>query len=354
MREIKPLGRIRIRADEEEVERFFSRLDREAENLPGFSIRFGHHVLLLRFPDEETVRKYRVFLDLVCTGQEKDPDGIITIRKGEIRDYLNIDPSSEKAACWEYTGESGSIRYLKWPDRITASHTRSNQQTILMSGPFEEYAPPQAPFHWEFHQFSMLHRYAFLHSGAVGLNGEGVLISSVGGSGKSTTALSCLLDGFDFVSDDYLILDPESSSAYPLYNSGILNADSLQHLPELESCTAGCVLRRPDRSILDLSAYRNQFCFGMKIKAIVHPRILPPGEAGEARIRKDPLQAGKTQMLLSSVRQNGFDLMKDPSVLHTLSAAVSALPSYELLLSPDRQSNCRALRDLICSLSGTA
>ena len=33
-----------------------------------------------------------------------------------------------------------------------------------------------------------------MHSGAVGLDGEGVLISSVGGRGKSTTVLGCLRD----------------------------------------------------------------------------------------------------------------------------------------------------------------
>jgi hypothetical protein len=355
MNELKPLERIRIRASAKEINRFFTRLDHEAENLPGFHILFGQHILLLRFPDDETADRYRFFLDLVTIEHEGEPDGIITILKGEIRNYLNISAASEKAACLEYTGENALIRYLKWPERIQAYQIQSNQQYIIMSGSFDEYAPPQASFHWEFHNFSMSHRYAFIHSGAAGLNGEGVLISSMGGSGKSTTVLSCLLDGFDYVSDDYLILDRETAAAYPLYNSGILNADSLHRLPELNPLTAGHVLRRPDRHIIDLSGYRNQFRHGMKIKAVVHPRILHTDEAErEALIRKDPLHVGKTQMLITSVRQNGLDLMNDPSVFHYLSGAVSALPSYELLLSPDRQSNCRALRDLICSLSGTA
>ena len=51
MKELKPLERIRIRADEGEIRRFFARLDRETEHFAGFRILLGHHVILLRFPD---------------------------------------------------------------------------------------------------------------------------------------------------------------------------------------------------------------------------------------------------------------------------------------------------------------
>ena len=352
MNNLKTIDRIRIRASEEEIQGFFARLEQETENLPGFHILFGHHILLLRFPDEETMQRYRVILDLICIEHEGEPDGTITVWQGKIEDYLNISGCSEDAACWEYTGETGRIRFVKWPDRILASHIPDNRQYIIMNGPLEGYVPYWAPFHWEFHHFAMGHRYAFVHSGAVGLNGEGVLISSMGGCGKSTTVLSCLLDGFDYVSDDYLLLEPKTASAYPLYSCGILNEDSLNRLPELKPLVSGEVLNRPNRYIVDLSGYRNQFCRGMKIKAIVHPRVLPEGELKRvAQIRKDPHQTAKTELLISSARQNGFRMMKDQDSLHSLFSAVRDLPAYELLLSPDRQSNCLALRELLSTLS---
>lgn len=350
MKELKPLERIRIRADEGEIRRFFARLDRETEHFAGFRILLGHHVILLRFPDEETAEKYRGFLEMVYTEQEGEPDGTITAWQGKMEDYLNFFGSSGGAPCLECAGESGSIRFLKWPDRILAR--TGNRQYIIMGGPVDEYVPPQAPFHWEFHNFAMTHGYALLHSGAVGLNGEGVMISAVGGGGKSTTVLSCLLDGMDYVSDDYLILDPKTVTAYPLYNSGILNEDSLRRLPELEPLVYGNVLRRPDRYIINLSRYRDRFCRGMKIRAVVFPHILPDGSPErEAVIRKDPRHTAKTQMLVSSARNNGFGVLQDQDALHSLFGAVSGLPSYELLLSPDRQSNCRAVRSLLHDLS---
>ena len=348
------IERMQIRASEEEIQGFFTRLDRETEYFPGFHIAFGHHDLLLRFPDEETKERYRAFLALICTERGGEPDGTITLLHGEIGDYLNISGGSGSDSCWEYKGEDSFIRYVGWQGRMLAYHTPGCRQYTVMSGPFDGYNPYCGPFHWEFHNFSASHGYALVHSGAVGLNGEGVLISSLGGCGKSTTVLSCLLDGLDYVADDYLILERETAKAYPLYNSGVLNEDSLQRLPELKPFIADTVPGRKGRYIIDLSRYRDQFCHGMNIKAIVHPRVLPGGgPEGGAIIRKDPNHTAKTQLLVSSARQNGFVMMRDQDALHYLFGAVSGLPSYELILSQDRQSNCRALRDLLGVLSET-
>ncbi len=50
---------------------------------------------------------------------------------------------------------------------------------------------------------------ALLHSAAVGVGGEGVLIAGPSGSGKSSTALACVDAGFSFASDDYVLIDAE-------------------------------------------------------------------------------------------------------------------------------------------------
>ena len=351
MSKLNTLERIRIKANDNELQKVFDRLEQESEDLPGFHILFGHHVLLLRFPDIETAEKYRLFFDLISIEYEGVPDGTITILQKEIEDYMSIGEHVGRAACWEYSGENGYIRFVKWPDRTLVYQTQSNRQYVIMRGPLEEYVPFWASFHCEFHNFAMSSGYAFIHTGAVGLNGEGVLISAMGGCGKSTTVLSCLLDGFDYVSDDYLIMDRETAAVYPVYNSGILNGDSLLRLPELKPLIYGRVFNRPNRYIIDLSKYRKQFCSGMKIRAIVYPHVISPNESEEALIRKDPLHKAKTQLLVSSARQNGFGMMWEQDDRHWIFDAVRDLPSFELLLSPDRQSNCRTLREFILDLS---
>jgi|GEM_PF-2562270 len=347
---LNTLERKRVRASEKELRGFFTRLDRETEHLPGFHILFGHHILLLRFPDQEAAEKYRVFLNLICIDHEGEPDGTITVWQGKTEDYINLGDSGRNSF-WECAGDSGFIRFVKWPDRILAQDTKNSRQYIITNDPIDRTVPFWASFHWEFHNFAMSHGYAFIHGGAVGKNGEGVLITSMGGCGKSTTVLSCLLDGFDYVSDDYLILEKDTAAAYPVYSCGILNEDSLQRLPELKPLIYGRVPDRPNRFIIDLSGYSGQFCREMIIKAVVYPRVLPADDhEQEALVRKDPLHAGKTQMIISTARQNGFGMMWDQQSRHHMFDAVSGLPSYELILSQDRQSNCRALRHLLDDL----
>ena len=113
MSEIKTIERVQIRASEEEIQRFFDRLDQESENMPGFHIMFGRHILLLKFQNEETADRYRAFLKLSFTEYEGEPDTTITIWQGKIEDYLNLKDSPAHASCWEYTGEDGFIRYVK-------------------------------------------------------------------------------------------------------------------------------------------------------------------------------------------------------------------------------------------------
>jgi hypothetical protein len=59
---------------------------------------------------------------------------------------------------------------------------------------------------------------ALLHSAAVGIDGEGILIAGPSGSGKSSTALACVDAGFAFASDDYVLIDashpPHAHLAY--------------------------------------------------------------------------------------------------------------------------------------------
>lgn len=47
-----------------------------------------------------------------------------------------------------------------------------------------------------------------VHAGAFGRNGRGVIIVGPSGSGKSTTALSAIANGFDYVGDDRILIDP--------------------------------------------------------------------------------------------------------------------------------------------------
>src|SRR5579872_1404381 len=73
-----------------------------------------------------------------------------------------------------------------------------------------------------------------VHAAAVGRPDGGVLLVGRGGSGKSTTALTCLGTGLLYAADDYCMLSTDASPyVHSLYNSAKLYAVDLSRFPRL-------------------------------------------------------------------------------------------------------------------------
>lgn len=331
--------------------RYFDFLEGEVQGHPGFCIRFGRHVLKLTFPSREYAARYQASLRYVMTDPVEHPDGAIHFWTGEIMDYLPMKEKVNPEMRWVYEGEAGSLLGWRYNGRLNVYDNRTHAQYILIRDEMERYTPPWHPFRTEFHEFARRNGYLFLHGAAVGVGQHGVLFSATGGSGKSTTVLGALLDGMSYVSDDYIIWEKGTGRAYPLYSCGILNTDSLERLPELKEHIVGWVPNREHRAILDLSAYTGRFVDGMKLGAILRPRVPAQGEEGRAVICPDPMKSGKMQLAISTARQNGYELIKnDPAFLEQIMDAVKELPAYEFRLSRDRGENTRVLTEWIQTL----
>src|ERR1700687_2215144 len=81
---------------------------------------------------------------------------------------------------------------------------------------WEKGAPLRTILHW---WFSNNNR-QLVHAAAIGMDGRGVLVGGKGGSGKSTTALSCLDSQLSYGGDDYSLLGFDAERiVYSLYNS---------------------------------------------------------------------------------------------------------------------------------------
>jgi hypothetical protein len=81
-----------------------------------------------------------------------------------------------------------------------------------------------------------------LHAACVGLKGRGLLLMGPSGAGKSTVALQCLSEGFDFLAEDSVFVEPRSMRATGTANFLHVRADSLRWLG-----------RSPTRSIISHS-----------------------------------------------------------------------------------------------------
>src|SRR5437764_8660463 len=98
---------------------------------------------------------------------------------------------------------------------------------------YERAAPFLFLFHW-WHSLSCDDS-CLLHAAAVGTSDRGaLLLAGRGGSGKSTTAVACLLDGWwRYLADDYCVvrLGPEIPTVHSLYCSAKLHPKALAAFP---------------------------------------------------------------------------------------------------------------------------
>lgn len=68
-----------------------------------------------------------------------------------------------------------------------------------------------------------------MHCGAVSNDSGGVLLAGAGGSGKSTSTLLCLKAGWNYLGDDYCVVQPSPQpQVFSLYNSAKLTRDSAE------------------------------------------------------------------------------------------------------------------------------
>ena len=77
-----------------------------------------------------------------------------------------------------------------------------------------------------------------LHAACVGSGGRGLLLMGPSGSGKSTLALQCLLQGFDFLSEDSTMVAPDTMLATGVANFLHVRPDSLRWVAQARDAAA--------------------------------------------------------------------------------------------------------------------
>jgi hypothetical protein len=77
-----------------------------------------------------------------------------------------------------------------------------------------------------------------LHAACVGRGSRGLLLMGASGSGKSTLALQCLLQGFEFVSEDSTLVAPDTMLATGVANFLHVRADSLRWVAQARDVAA--------------------------------------------------------------------------------------------------------------------
>jgi hypothetical protein len=208
---------------------------------------------------------------------------------------------------------------------------------------YEIGSPLLAVLHW---WFSRRHL-QLIHAAAVGRIDGGVLIVGKGGSGKSSTALSCLQSDLLYTGDDYCLISNKSRPiVYSLYSTGKLNDKDVSLFPYLKPS-----LYKSDRpGNQNKAIYFIHRCFPEKtLKRFPLKAVLIPKLTGHSspRIEKIPPASGLLALGPSTVFQlPGFE----EQTFRNLSEVVKKVPCYKLELAKGRDKNASVLSRFLSRL----
>ncbi|MCL2439666.1 MAG: nucleotidyltransferase family protein [Alphaproteobacteria bacterium] len=327
-------------------------------DLAGFIIRIEHH-----FPEFDSFfrKQFGLFKEVLNPARV---DASITIYDGKVDSLLSYLVPKSRCAKFRvfYKDDLATPAIDATIDgtELLWAHDRDANAYYIMAPGLSE----REKFQWYFgdhilvaflYRIMMASGRAVLHSAAVGTNGKGVLLAGRGGAGKSSLAISALLNGLDYVSDDYVALKKDGGgvSAHPIYATTALSDFSVRNLPGFN----GVVISdnwNGKKKIYDLEPHVADFAKSLVIKAVVLPNI-----TGAAKPSINKIDKGRVivQMLHSTIGQVCYD--KDPSsrspvcmqsspahMVHLMSF-VKDLDFYEIDLSPDFDANINALKEFI-------
>lgn len=185
------------------------------------------------------------------------------------------------------------------------------------------------PFKTILHWWASGRRMQLVHAAAVGSPSGGILLVGRGGSGKSTSALSCLVSGMSYVSDDYCLVSSSGlPQAWSLYGTGKLDRRSLGDLPSLEQHVINPWFGSHEKGIVFLrKAFSPQLVDGFPLRAVVVPVIVP------GALFCVDLPATKAEALLAMAPSTIFQLpTAGKETFRLLSDLTSSLPCKKLVV----------------------
>ena len=221
------------------------------------------------------------------------------------------------------------------PERRTAVCWVPSIETV----PSEWQASPlRSVLHWWLQE----RRIQLMHVAAVGDQHGAVLIAGKGGSGKSTTALTCLLGGLRFLGDDFcaVALEPVPT-VFSLYASAKVHRTNLARLPELADCVANSHRDPGEKAVLLFRQGEWPLAQCLPVRAIIAPSIAAAAQSSWAPVSGAVGLATLAPSTVLQLTSSGGD------ALRTMGSLARAVPTFALQLGSDRAGVVAAVREIL-------
>jgi len=264
---------------------------------------------------------------------------------GLTRHDLDLHPNLKRSTDGRYASYQlqHSLACLDRYSRLMVGYASNAEELSL----YERGRPLHVPLSlWHKNQDMPL-----MHAGLVSKNGRGVLLAGPGGSGKSTSAVTCAYAGFDYLSDDLVGLELSSDGRFvghSLYNSTFMEPDHLKRFSQLERHAIRGRYSFEKKHLVLLSQIASlKFARSCRIHSIVLPRVLHRPRSVLLRASKgETLLALAPSSLLVGERSHGME------GFNKLARLVERVPCYWLELGNALDEIPRVLEGLLSEVTG--
>lgn len=184
-----------------------------------------------------------------------------------------------------------------------------------------------------------------VHGACVGLNNRGILLCARGQRGKSTLAVLAMMEGFEYVSDDYLTLekDGENLYTYPIYSIITLSPRMYNELyNRLDGTRFISNNARKDKYVINISNFHKQFKKKYPIKLCMFPEIVSDKEPSIYKCNQQEKGRAITHLIHSTIFQ--MNDIHDINAIQKLIKMVEKYEFYKINLCNDIFKNVECLR----------
>lgn len=211
------------------------------------------------------------------------------------------------------------------------------QDAAVLPG-YDRAAPMLFLWHWWLKAIGM----GMVHGAALGFEDGGVLLAARGGSGKSTTALTCLRSPLRYAADDYCVAESGvEPRIHSMYCTAKVLPDNLQRLPHMAAAVEPSSVGT-EKLIFNVQAHwPKKIITGFPLRAVVVPRVSGLPETRFERIAPSAALralAPSTLFQLNGAGAEEFRRMGD---------LVRRVPSYMLHLGTNLDEIPRAIAAIL-------
>lgn len=337
------------------VEELRSASERAATSAGGFSdhdFELAGLGVRLRFAGPAMVSPTVAALAHLAVPSGGDPDLTVRIWDSESTSTAapvppwGDDAYREHGTIRGYFGE-GLYAVFLWGTRSLCVVDTDNDEAFLWTSSAENLGQPErgAPLRTLFHLWLTEQDVQLVHAAAVGRPDGCLLLVGNSGSGKTSTALSCLPSDLGHLGEDYcLVTDGEPPSVFSLYNSAKVGMESIKRLPFLRELLVEMPDRNTEKALLDLHLHApGKLLATAPLRAIAIPEIVEREETVARPASSGVALAALAPSTLLQLPGTGERAMA------RLSALVRSVPCHRLEVGSDPSKIPAAIDSLLAS-----